>query len=243
MEITVGVDLASQPASTAIATIEWGGGARITELHSDVDDGELLAALRRRLSVTGVDVPLGWPDAFIAATQRHHHGEDFGDEQVQALVHRATDRWVWKESMHRLRPLSVSTDRIAYPAMRMARLLGQLEARVDRSGGDGVVEVYPAVALKAWGLNFRRYKRSKGREELRDVVGVLRAAVPWLQADDSTWRLAVDDDNAFDAVICALVARAHALGQTHPVPDDLRDAARREGWIAVPSRTLSELRG
>ena len=40
----------------------------------------------------------------------------------QLLVYRATDRWLSR------RPLSVATDRIAYPAMRVARVLDIPEA-------------------------------------------------------------------------------------------------------------------
>jgi hypothetical protein len=50
-------------------------------------------------------------------------------------------------------PLSVSTDRIAYPAMRIARLLGAVAGEpVDRTGAGRIVEGYPAAALRVWGL-------------------------------------------------------------------------------------------
>ncbi|MDP3275231.1 MAG: DUF429 domain-containing protein [Deltaproteobacteria bacterium] len=41
-------------------------------------------------------------------------------------------------------------------------------------------------------------------------------------------------DHALVALVCALVARAAALGKVHPVPDEHHEAARTEGWIALP---------
>ena len=43
----------------------------------------------------------------------------------------------------------------------------------------------------------------------------------------------VASDDQLDAFVCALTARAHALGLTHPVPDDRADLAGREGWEAA----------
>lgn len=38
--------------------------------------------------------------------------------------------------------------------------------------------------------------------------------------------------DAFDAVIAAMIARAHTLDGTHPVPEIVREQADRERWIA-----------
>ncbi|MCO7202637.1 hypothetical protein NH287_03815 [Microbacterium sp. CnD16-F] len=48
-------------------------------------------------------------------------------------------------------------------------------------------------------------------------------------------------DDAFDAVVAALIARAHALRATHPVPPARTAQARREGWIALPATPLTDL--
>jgi hypothetical protein len=42
------------------------------------------------------------------------------------------------------------------------------------------------------------------------------------------------NEDCFDALISALVARASALRLCEPIPDDLLEPARREGWIALP---------
>ena len=72
-------------------------------------------------------------------------------------------------------PLAVAADRIAMTAMRAARLLAKVHdsgESVDRSGKTHrFVEVYPAAALKTWGLRFKSYK-SKGleKEDKRDKI-------------------------------------------------------------------------
>jgi hypothetical protein len=44
--LTVGVDLAAEPAQTALATVAWNSGtAVITQLITDADDDAILAAL------------------------------------------------------------------------------------------------------------------------------------------------------------------------------------------------------
>lgn len=79
------------------------------------------------------------------------------------LTNRATDLHL-RQSV-RLQPLSVSADRIGAAAMRCAAILSGLTRKgieIDRTGRVGpVVEVYPAAALKVWGLPHQGYK---GRE-------------------------------------------------------------------------------
>ena len=48
--------------------------------------------------------------------------------------------------------------------------------------------------------------------------------------------------DAFDAVVCAVVARAAALGRTSGPPRELADVASREGWIHLPTGPLDALR-
>jgi hypothetical protein len=52
------------------------------------------------------------------------------------------------------------------------------------------------------------------------------------------------NDDAFDALIASLVARANALGLCGPVPDECLDEARVEGWISLPEAgSLAKLPG
>jgi len=114
--------------------------------------------------------------------------------------------------------------------MRVARVLDI----PDRTGVGKVVEVYPAIALEAWGLPHRRYKGPTGRAELRAGIARLQAAAPWLVATGDQWATLAADDHLFDALVSSLIARAHARGLCLPIPAEHVDDARQEGWIAVP---------
>ena len=43
------------------------------------------------------------------------------------------------------------------------------------------------------------------------------------------------DDDQFDALAAAVIAKACTSGLVDPIPAELREAARREGWIACPA--------
>nr|WP_239163435.1 DUF429 domain-containing protein [Actinoplanes rishiriensis] len=142
-----------------------------------------------------------------------------------------------------LRPLSVSADRIAHAAFRCAALLARLGEQgqpVDRCGDGVVVEVYPAAALRRWRLTHRGYKTPGRTADYGFLVEELTAAAPWLDLGgfDQLCRISHD---AFDAVIAALAARAAALGKIRRPDPEQREAARTEGWIAVPTCELNDL--
>jgi len=127
--------------------------------------------------------------------------------------------------------------------MRCAGLLAQLAAEggsVDRSGAGVVVEVYPAAALKHWGLPFRGYKAAANAAVRGEVVDRLAAATPWLRFDayEPACR---QSDHALDAVVAALNARAAAVGQATSPTVEQTAAARTEGWIALPDGDLADL--
>ena len=227
--ITVGIDMASRPERTAACRLQWQTGhATILEVKSGVTDQNILDLLRDPPDKIGIDVPLGWPTEFVDAVSRHARGRPFGTASQRELAYRATDRNLGESGQGW--PLSVSADRLAYPAMRAARLLGAL----DRSGQGAVVEVYPAVALRRWGLPHRSYKGLVNRRLLEELLTALRAKAPWLTVTSHQWTQLTNDDNCADALIASLVARSAVLGRCDPVPPDQLERARREGWIAVP---------
>jgi hypothetical protein len=76
---------------------------------------------------------------------------------------------------------------------------------------------------------------------LSDIIAALRQRVPWLVADERWWTSFHSSDDVFDPLIAALIARAHALGPCHAIPDSEREAAIREGWICVPNGTVDAL--
>jgi hypothetical protein len=235
--ISVGVDFAASPKNTAACEVRWYAGHAVVErVDTSVDDRAFLSLLENlpdegRL---GLDCPLGWPVAFVSAIRAHGDHEPWpnrGRADRAELLWRATDRWV-RQRCGRW-PLSVSTDRIGVTALRAAFLLDGWEATggtVDRSGVAGpVVEVYPAVARRLWGLGSVR------------SVGELEARLP-IRFTDSTVRHACEtNEHVFDALVAALVARAASLGRTDMPPAGLRAVAEVEGWIHVPSCSIDEL--
>jgi len=241
---TLGIDLASQPKKTAACAIAWEDGrATVSAPRLEMTDDDLLG-LAAGSDAVGIDAPFGWPQPFVEfLTRRPAPGAEtaaWGKARRDELCFRLTDRLVWT-ALGRP-PLSVAADKIALPAMRCAGLLAALGV-ADRSGDGRVCEVYPAVALKTWGLASKGYKAPRGGagtrvrgggENLALLLGNLLGACPWLVLSTETAALCARDDDAFDALVAALVARAAALGLTvRPSPDQAARAGI-EGWIAVP---------
>lgn len=246
---TLGVDLAADPQRTAAAVIEWRDGqARLDHLSLGVWD-ETVVELFGASDVTGIDCPLGWPQPFLSFLLGHsredadavlrHDGLD-GRRQ---LAYRATDRFVTHTTG--LIPLSVSADRLAHPAMRCAVIqakIARLWGVQPRDGTDRLVEVYPAASLKIWGISARRYKgRGTPESEVRDdILSQLTAAAPWLDLDAHRDQLIASDD-LLDSVIASLTARAAARQATLLPSPDQSLAAREEGWVHLPTGSLTNL--
>lgn len=242
--LTAGVDLAAEPDGTAVALLSWtGAGASVADVICPAGD-DVVAEAVLRAGKTGIDCPLGWPDAFVSFIGAHHAGPvpETGVPADRAwrrgLAWRHTDEVVRERTG--LVPLSVSADRIGHTAMRCAALQATLAGRgadVDRTGTGAIAEVYPAASLKIWGLPWRGYKSAKNRAVLGEVVDGLLAAAPWLRLGEYE-ALCRHSDHVLDAVVAALAARAVVLGRA-TVAD--REVARAEGWIALPTGPLGDL--
>jgi Protein of unknown function (DUF429) len=146
----------------------------------------------------------------------------------------------------RVRPLSVSTDRIGVTTFRCALLLDRLgherRVKVDRSGRTGrVAEVYPAAALDAWGLPFKGYKGRAGREVRGELVEAVGQDLGPGFGEDAR-KMCADTDHALDALVSALVARAVAVGATRQPGRRQSGAAKSEGWIHVPTDDIEALK-
>jgi predicted nuclease with RNAse H fold len=246
--LTVGVDLAAEPAGTAIAALEWSGaGARLVEVVLPGDDDAVVKAVLRA-DKAGIDCPLGWPDEFVAFVSGHRLGAAAYDAALTGRAGRRRVAWRHTDEVVRavtgVPPLSVAADLIAHAAFRCASLqarIAELGAPVDRSGAGTVVEVYPAASLKLWGLPSRGYKRPKNRAVLGVLVDRLAELVPWLDLGGHE-QLCRRSDHVLDAVVAALTARAVARGQASRPDRHELAAARTEGWIALPTGPLSALR-
>ena len=190
----------------------------------------------------GIDAPLGWPVAFLAALGDLDAWPLEDEVAPGRLVARDSDRWV-RERTGKV-PLSVSTDRIAYPAMRAQRLLRRFATasgeRPDRSGLSGrICEVYPDPAVTRFGLRpaggrAPSYKGAAGERRRAEMVPALLAAAPWLELSPAQQADCVAHDDFLDALLAALVTAAVLAGLTEPPPPDRLELARREGWIHLP---------
>lgn len=255
-----GVDLAAEAAGTALAVlrVESGdfstrgdGGASgvavaLEQLRLGVDDDTLLAETRAA-ELIGIDCAFGWPADFVDFVARQASGarltsDDTGDlGWRRRLAYRETDRFVVERTG--ARPLSVATDRLGMTALRCAVLLDRLAGDgrvVERSGEhpSAVVEVYPAMALRVWGLARPGYKLTTDARSA--LIADLCRAAPWLQlgAHEALMRASAD---ALDAVLAAVVALAHRLGASIPPAVHQRERARVEGWVAIPTIDLAVL--
>lgn len=246
--ITVGIDLAADEKKTGVATIRWGPGkATITNVVVGADNESLIEDIDGA-DKTGIDCPLGWPQKFIDFIVAHQAGHVEIEPGVLAadwrrvLSYRATDLWV-KQQVKGVQGLSVSSDRIGVTTMRCAALMSSLAGlgrAVDRTGVGEVVEVYPAASLVRWGFSHRGYKGAKGAVGRSALVDQLLATQRWLNFGEFEAECRRTDD-ALDAVVAAMTARAAAMGQVEPIPEDRREAADREGWIALPNSPLDHL--
>jgi predicted nuclease with RNAse H fold len=237
---TFGIDLASQPALTAGCLIDWRDRPLVIDVIRPLTDDAIVRLARDPLvSVTAIDAPFGWPRVFVDAVHRYDQGEPFSEEPGDLWLRR-TDRHVLKTT--RRRPLSVSGDRIAYPAVRAARLLTRLGPGrpARRDGSDRVIEVYPAAAMMKWGVVPGRYKPRDAVEVRRTLADTLVAALPGLDLGAHRETLAATD-HAIDALIAAFVARAFALGQAGRFDEKEVGSAAAEGWIWLPDHPIAAL--
>jgi len=242
--LTLGIDLASADATTAACSIEWtGDAARIVELRPTGVQDKDIVQLAAKADVTGIDAPFGWPLPFSESLTAYASGAPWPKAKDDALWFRATDTHATTKSGGRP-PLSVSSDRIARPAVRAAlllTLLGKKGKAVARDGADRVIEVYPAGAMRCWHLGMHGYKRPNATD-VRQVLATELLDGTGVTATNEQRKALAATDHALDAFVAALVARAFGIGKVLPPPADLAEIARVEGWLFLPSGSLGDLR-
>jgi hypothetical protein len=247
MAITLGIDLAAAPERTSACAVTWDGDAAVAEvMPGPHDDERLIGLMSRHWDKIGIDAPLGWPEPFVDAMTAHRKRKPWPGRGVDPVEHRKqlkyrlTDRVIIDRGERA--PLSVSTDLIGVVALRAAVLLDRYARAakrrpVRRDGLGPVAEVYPAAALRRWLPDAKVSYKGRDREPLRNLVAAVADAVPIKFTGDSYDRC-ITDHNAFDALVCALVARAVQQRQTRRPRSgaEIRHAAT-EGWIHVPKKT------
>ncbi|MGE0786635.1 MAG: DUF429 domain-containing protein [Sandaracinaceae bacterium] len=229
---TLGIDLAAQAKGTYACVLEWSAGrARVERLEGALDDPSLLAVLTdESLNTIGVDVPFGWPAGFVELMAGRGAFRSWSRDAARLRL-RATDHAC--KLISGKAPLSVSSDRIAAPAMRWRILRASVRCAVH--------EVYPAAALALWGLPHQAYKRPDQGEARRGILDAIRVAID-LDALSADAEVLVSSADALDALVASMVARAIALELVHAVPAEHAELATIEGWIRLPSCTPDALR-
>jgi len=244
---TLGIDLATEPSRTAVCTASWDGAGAVADFLAEPATDEALITACRTVDKVGIDCPFGWPDPFVAALVAHRDAQAWPGRGSNGLTfrrylsYRETDRYV--QLTTGVWPLSVSANFIGLTAMRCAGLLDAL-APVDRAGTGKVAEVYPAAALHLWHLWQPGYKKQdlKGRKTLGEMLDGLCTQMPSLRFALGAEQRCRASHDAFDALICALVARAAACGLTTPPQgEEQQRRAQTEGWIHLPAGGPHEL--
>lgn len=233
---TLGIDLSTSESQTAAGVLHWdgsegrdlGGPPRL-----GLADGPLLE-LMAGADTIGIDAPFGWPDAFRAAIDAWGEGDTWpAGADRRPLRLRRTDEFL---AAHGRTPMSVSSDRIGATAMRCADLLARHHAQtgrvLDRVDGHAA-ETYPAGALVAWGLDVRGYKEPRATAQRQAMAERLMHDGD-LELSAATIAACAASDHQLDALVCALITRARALGLTEPAPPEHRAQIAREGWIHLP---------
>jgi hypothetical protein len=254
--VTVGVDLASQADDTAVCIIRWGSqAAAVDALGKGYLDGrrlddDALVDILKHGDKAAIDAPFGWPEPFITAISAAPGDWPLRPGDRRAPLERRTTDFLIHERTGKT-PLSVSTDRIAYCAMRCASLLGVLDAARDGSGA--VVEAYPDAALRCWlpalfvgTVPSYKTKNSDAAFERRELLlaGLLDQLGDGLKISDAHRFAIAASDDCLDALVCALIARAAERGCTVlPKTPEHQRLASVEGWIHLPEhdslRTLT----
>jgi predicted nuclease with RNAse H fold len=242
--LTAGVDLAAEPKGTALAVIEWKETtATLVDLQLGVNDQTIVEAAGV-VDKLGIDCALGWPIEFVEFLNNHANLEntsfpDGGMDWRRRTSFRESDRHV-REVTGKW-PLSVSTDRLGLTAMRCAGLQGRIQQsgiEIDRSGSGKIVEIYPGASLRLWGFDTTGYRAN---EDVRaELLTTIEHSVPWLNLD-SHRELMISSTDAFDAVIASLATRAAAINQYLHPPKEFLDIAKVEGWIALPTGSITDL--
>ncbi len=190
---------------------------------------------RGSVTKVGIDAPFGWPNEFIEALNANRAAGGWGDWPTEFLRLRETDRAV--RAATKLTPLSVSTDKIGVVALRCAKLLahhwGASGEPPDRTGSGRIVEVYPAAALRQWGLSPKDAAEDPGSykgagplpraRRRRLMTQLAERSADWLELTEKTVAVCTESDDCLDALMCALIARG-------------RDGTRAADHRSSPSR-------
>ncbi|MCV7421379.1 DUF429 domain-containing protein [Mycobacterium yunnanensis] len=251
---TIGISLTAQPSKTWMALVSWEDGkAELQVLQHGVNNFEV-GQVTSSSDIVGISCPFGWPKPFTDFVTRYsadqHGGSLVGSVPSDSGMRYRFTAHLVKQLAPGINPPSALSGSAAVATLRCATILaecGQTPASIGHNSyPTKFVEVYPPASLSQWGLPYTGYKSASGQKLLVSMVTKLVTftafAGPWLKLD--RWLDTCQTEvGAFEAVICALTARAVALERAispHTPPE--HHAAASEGWIWVPNeQSLSQL--
>ena len=234
----IGIDCATQDPKVGLCLAE-AGASRLRILQVATGKGnvppihQIVAWIGREgTTLLALDAPLGWPLPLSNILSRHEAGQPI-HLKPDLLFRRHTDLIV--EEILGKRPLEVGADRIARTAHAALGLLsktGEIKGcqiplvwKHNQLPPLSAIEVYPSATLRARSVKSEGYK-GKDRGNVRSSILQQIQNELDITIDNS---IIVNDDNMFDAVICALAAFDFLNGEC-VIPVDLK-LARKEGWI------------
>ena len=238
--LTYGLDLSTSPKKSAVVAIEWSRtGAQVVQLHQPVDTQQIINLIVGSDGWWAVDVPFGWPEPFVEFIRDHQVGPVTRTDparweqwRTSEISLRETDRHVHDATG--VRPLPAAFQLLGATAAHWAVIEAELASKgvvIDRAGlTPRLIETYPSAVLAGWGI-----QRSP-----KPTWPVLKPFLGPLKVDGFESLLEANDD-ARDALICALVARARALELTDLPTDQQTDLAQAEGWIHLPTASPNQL--
>ena len=237
----IGIDCATRPEKTGLALGEIDDDGRLS--MREVERGNRhrtpVIVLREWLNdrsdhstLLALDAPLGWPAAMGTTLQRHQAGDSI-DVSPDCMFKRITDRCVKKDGKN---PLEVGADRIARTAHSALNLLTCLREATNEEiplkwclnpwTGIQAIEVYPALTLRALGIEGNGYK--KNGTTCASIVEKLRTRIEF--SSDQGNRMKKSDD-IIDAVVCVQAGFDFLCGRCLNPPENKMNSIRREGWI------------
>lgn len=249
--LTFGIDLLATPARTAASLIRWteNGAGTVHFVALDFEDTDLFEHMvSPEVTRTAIAAPFGWPADFISEIIRYTDTGEWtvlpGSPQYQELRRRVTDRVI---ELLGVPSLAFSSERVVLSTMRCASLLSNYWAftgePADRTGRGRVLETCPNAALAQWRVHSMQDEQDPGpyigttpgapRRRARIVKRIAQYGENWLELTEEIIAACEASEHCLNALICALVARAAEIGRLEDVADP--DAARREGWIRVPT--------
>lgn len=260
--MTVGIRLFENPGHSATCVIRWNAGQASVDVRPRSLGVEGLAneVTAWNPAAIAVGAPFGWPSAMANAASRWRPGGRWeattdGDRWLRrtetVTCHRVYGMPSIPENERipsHLKPLIIETLKPAMVTWHCSALLDALSRRgaeilTDQVGqpfpADGrvrVVEACPISTMQVWGISRVTCKATGPQAVRREILGSLEkiGADGWITWQGTSRRRCVEWDGALDALMCAMVARAAALGLVHPPAPEDQAVARVEGWIALP---------